>query len=72
MDWPTEPSVVTLTSFEFQSSKGTAVRPEEELEDLVCDVTCAIVTILRVQELIVVTSEDPINRFTNKNPRVSH
>jgi hypothetical protein len=31
-----------LTSLEFRSSKGTAVRPEEELEDLVCDVTCAI------------------------------
>jgi hypothetical protein len=47
---------------------------EEELEGLVCDVTCAIVTlILRVQELIVVTSsEDSINRFTNPNPRVSH
>jgi hypothetical protein len=32
-----------LTSFEFRSSKGTAVWPEEELEDLVCDVTCAAV-----------------------------
>jgi hypothetical protein len=63
-----------LTSLEFRSSKGTAVWPEEELEDLVCDVTCAIVTvILRVEELIVVTtSEDPINRFTNPNPRLSH
>jgi hypothetical protein len=28
---------------EFLSSKGTAVWPEEELEDLVCDVTCAVV-----------------------------
>jgi hypothetical protein len=38
-----------LTSLEFQSSKGTAVWPEEELEDLVCDVTCAIVIVtLRV------------------------
>jgi hypothetical protein len=27
-----------LTSLEFRSSKGTAVWPEEELEDLVCDV----------------------------------
>jgi hypothetical protein len=25
------------------SSKGTAVWPEEDLEDLVCDVTCAVV-----------------------------
>jgi hypothetical protein len=32
-----------LTSLEFRSSKGTAVWPDEELEDLVCDVTCAIV-----------------------------
>jgi hypothetical protein len=32
-----------LTSLEFQSSKGTAVWPKEELEDLVCDVTCAVV-----------------------------
>jgi hypothetical protein len=31
-----------LTGLEFRSSKGTAVWPEEELEDLVCDVTCAI------------------------------
>jgi hypothetical protein len=39
------------------------VWPEEELEDLVCDVTCAVVTvILRVKEVIVVTtSEYPIN-----------
>jgi hypothetical protein len=48
--------------------------PEGELEDLVCDVTCAIVTgIWRVYELIVfTTSEDPISRFTNPNPRLSH
>jgi hypothetical protein len=32
-----------LTSFKFRSSKGTAVGPEEELEDLVCNVTCAVV-----------------------------
>jgi hypothetical protein len=59
-----------LTSLEFRSSKGTAVWPKKELED----VTCAIVTvILRVYELIVVTtSEEPINRFTNPNPRLSH
>jgi hypothetical protein len=38
-----------LTSLEFRSSKGIAVWPEEELEDLVCDVTCAtVVVILRV------------------------
>jgi hypothetical protein len=50
------------------------VWPEEELEDIVCDVTCAIVTaILRVKELIALrTSEDLINRFTNPNPRLSH
>jgi hypothetical protein len=35
-----------MTSLEFQSSKGTAVWPEEELEDLVCDLTCVV--ILRV------------------------
>jgi hypothetical protein len=35
-----------LTSLEFRSSKGTAVWPEEELEDSVRDVTCAIVTII--------------------------
>jgi hypothetical protein len=28
---------------EFQSSKGTVVWPEEEIEDLLCDVTCAVV-----------------------------
>jgi hypothetical protein len=28
-----------FTSLELRSSKGTAVSPEEELEDLVCDVT---------------------------------
>jgi hypothetical protein len=27
----------------FRSSKRTAMWPEEELEDLVCDVTCAVV-----------------------------
>jgi hypothetical protein len=32
-----------LTSLEFRSSKGTVVWPQEELADLVCDVTCAIV-----------------------------
>jgi hypothetical protein len=32
-----------LTSLEFRSSKGTVVCPEEELEDLVCDVVCAVV-----------------------------
>jgi hypothetical protein len=38
-----------LTSPEFRNSKGIAVWPEEELQDLVCDVTCAIVTLnLRV------------------------
>jgi hypothetical protein len=42
----------------------------EELEGLLCDVICAIViVILGVKELIVVkTSEDPINLFTNPNP----
>jgi hypothetical protein len=45
-----------LTGLEFRSSNGTVVWPEE-LEDLVCDVTCAIVTvILIVLELIAVTS----------------
>jgi hypothetical protein len=34
-----------LTSLEFRSSKGTDVWPEEELEDLVYDVTCSIVTV---------------------------
>jgi hypothetical protein len=45
------------------------VWPEYELEDIMRNVTCAIVTVtLRVYELIVVTtSEDPINRFTNPN-----
>jgi hypothetical protein len=40
----------------------------------VCDVTRDIVTvILRVYELITVTtSEYPINRFANPNPRLSH
>jgi hypothetical protein len=32
-----------LTSLEFRSSEGTAVWPEEELEDIVCDVACAVV-----------------------------
>jgi hypothetical protein len=35
-----------LTSLEFQSSKGTAMWPEEESEDLECDVTCAIATVI--------------------------
>jgi hypothetical protein len=63
-----------LTSLEFRSSKGTAVWPKEELEGLTCDFTCAIVTVmLKVQKLIVVTtSEDPINRLTNLNPRLRH
>jgi hypothetical protein len=30
-------------SLEFRSSKGTAMWPEEELEDLVCDFTCTVV-----------------------------
>jgi hypothetical protein len=32
-----------FTSLEFQSFKGTTLCPEEELEDFVYDVTCAIV-----------------------------
>jgi hypothetical protein len=32
-----------LIGLEFRSSKGTAVWPEEELEEFVCDVTCAVV-----------------------------
>jgi hypothetical protein len=35
-----------LTLLEFQSSYETAVWPEEELHNIVCDVTCAIVTVL--------------------------
>jgi hypothetical protein len=31
-----------LTSLKFRSPKGTTVWPEEELENVVCDVTCAI------------------------------
>jgi hypothetical protein len=48
--------------------------PEEEIEDLLCDVTCVVVTVnLRVLEVIVVmTSKVPINLFTNPNPRLSH
>jgi hypothetical protein len=63
-----------LTWLEFRNSKRTAVWPEEESKYLVCDVTNAIViVILRVYELIVVTnSEDPINRFTNRDPCLSH
>jgi hypothetical protein len=34
------------TGFEFRRSKGTAMWPEEEAEDLVCDVTCAVVTVI--------------------------
>jgi hypothetical protein len=30
-------------SLEFQSSKGTPMYPEEDLVDLMCDVTCAVV-----------------------------
>jgi hypothetical protein len=42
---------------------SSSVPREEELEDLVCDITCATVpVILRVKELIIVTgSEDAIN-----------
>jgi hypothetical protein len=63
-----------LTSLEFRSSEGTAMWPEEELEGLVCGATDAAVTVIfRELELIVVTtSEDPINRSTNPNPRLSH
>jgi hypothetical protein len=35
-----------LISLEFRSSKGTAVWPEEELGDSVCDSACAIVTVI--------------------------
>jgi hypothetical protein len=35
-----------LTSLEFRSSKGKAMWPEEKLEDMVRDVTCAIVTLI--------------------------
>jgi hypothetical protein len=35
-----------LTSLESISSKGIAVWPEEKLENLVCNVTCAIVTVI--------------------------
>jgi hypothetical protein len=34
------------TSLEFRSSKGTVMWLEEELEDFVCDVTCAIVIVI--------------------------
>jgi hypothetical protein len=33
-----------LTGLEFRSYKGTAVWPEEESEDSVCDVRCAVGT----------------------------
>jgi hypothetical protein len=59
-----------LASLEFPSSKGTAVWPEEELEDLVCNVNvCYSYSNL---ERLVTTNEDPINRFTNPNPWLSH
>jgi hypothetical protein len=35
-----------LTSLEFRSSKGRAVWPEKELEDLGFVVTCAVVTVI--------------------------
>jgi hypothetical protein len=38
------------------------VWPEEEVEDLVCDVTRAIITVILID--VVTTSEDPISRFT--------
>jgi hypothetical protein len=34
------------TGMDGVKSKGTAMWPEEELEDLVCGVTCAIVTVI--------------------------
>jgi hypothetical protein len=56
------------------SSEVPSEEPEEELDVLVCDVTCAVVTvILRVKELIVVmATEDPINPITNPNHVFSH
>jgi hypothetical protein len=47
---------------------------QKETRKTVCDVTYAIVTaILRVWELnVVTTSEEPVTRFTNQNPRLSH
>jgi hypothetical protein len=41
-----------LTGLEFRSSKGTAVWPEEELEDLVCGVMCCGTSILGVCNLV--------------------
>jgi hypothetical protein len=32
-----------LTPLEFRSSKGTALWPREELENLVCEVACAVI-----------------------------
>jgi hypothetical protein len=39
------------TSLEFRNSKGTAVWPQEELEDFVCDVICA--AIHRYEECVI-------------------
>jgi hypothetical protein len=59
-----------LTSLEIRNSKGTAIWPEEELEDFVSDVTCGNLESVRL--IVVTTSEDLINRFTNPIPRLSH
>jgi hypothetical protein len=40
-----------FSSLEFQSSKGTAAWPEEELEDLVCDVICAILVVNNLESV---------------------
>jgi hypothetical protein len=39
--------------FEFRSSEGTAVCSEEVLEDLVCDVTCAVALVHRYWEYVI-------------------
>jgi hypothetical protein len=37
-----------------------------------CDVCCKYSILKVLQLLVVTTSEDPINPFTNPNPRLSH
>jgi hypothetical protein len=66
-------SSVQFSSVQF--SVGDSHRNFVVEEDLTCELKtlCVIIkVILKVLQLFAVTSEDPINRLTNPNPRLSH
>jgi hypothetical protein len=54
-----------FTSLEFQSSKGTAVWPEEEVENLACDVIYLFIYLISIDHYIRYRTGEVINKDNN-------